>query len=214
VIIPSETGVRRMSHEHIKAVVTIHQTCFPDARSSLLGPLFLRAMYRWFMTHQPELSIVYLEHDRVVGFLNGVIGGYGRRMFRELWPVIACCLITHPHLWMRPQTFTLWRSYLRGVLPRLLRAADRKPTATGPASTASVASIAVCPEARGRGIGRALLLQFEAAASALGVRELSLTVEAVNVVAQRAYEKTGWRRIAAGAFGYSYVKVFNGSPTK
>lgn len=203
----------RMSQEHIDAVVSLHQKCFPDARSSLLGPMFLRAMYRWFMRYQPELSIVYLEHGRVVGFLSGIIGGYGRRMFRDLFPVIACCLIARPNLWLQPRTFTLWRSYLRGVLPRLSRAPDRTPAATEPERTASVASIVVCPDDRGRGIGRALLLQFEGRARASGARQLSLTVEAANVDAQRAYEKTGWRRFATGAFGYSYVKVFNGSPT-
>jgi ribosomal protein S18 acetylase RimI-like enzyme len=200
-------GVYGMSREHIEAVVSLHQTCFPDTRSSLLGPMFLRAMYDWFLTHRSGLSIVFVDNGKVVGFLTGVTGGYGRRMFHDTWPVIACCLVMRPGLWLRPNTFKLWRSYLLGVVPRR-RALNKTPSTAAPVVTASVASIAVLPEARGKGIGRALLADFEGRARKLGARKLQLTVEAANVDAQQVYEKTGWQRLATGEFGYSYTKVF------
>ncbi|WP_306233061.1 ribosomal protein S18-alanine N-acetyltransferase [Agrococcus beijingensis] len=58
-----------------------------------------------------------------------------------------------------------------------------------------VQTIAVDAEARGRGIGRALLAELLAEAGRRGVRELFLEVRADNPVARALYESVGFREI-------------------
>lgn len=58
-----------------------------------------------------------------------------------------------------------------------------------------VQTIAVVAEARGRGIGRALLAELLAEAGRRGVRELFLEVRADNPVARTLYESVGFTEI-------------------
>jgi ribosomal protein S18 acetylase RimI-like enzyme len=50
----------------------------------------------------------------------------------------------------------------------------------------------VLPEARGRGVGRQLLLAAEERASADGMARMDLTTARTNTTAQRLYESLGW----------------------
>lgn len=58
-----------------------------------------------------------------------------------------------------------------------------------------VQTIAVAAEARGRGVGRALLAELLVEAGRRGVRELFLEVRADNPVARGLYESVGFREI-------------------
>lgn len=58
-----------------------------------------------------------------------------------------------------------------------------------------VQTIAVADEARGRGVGRAILEELLAEAGRRGVRELFLDVRIDNDVARRLYESVGFREI-------------------
>ena len=72
-------------------------------------------------------------------------------------------------------------------------------------------SIAVAPEARGRGLGEALVAAVERAARRRGCARMRLEVRMDNPAAQRLYERLGYRRIGVrhgyyedghGAFRY------------
>ena len=63
-------------------------------------------------------------------------------------------------------------------------------------------SIAVAHEARGRGLGEALLAAVERAARARGCRHLRLEVRQDNAGAIRLYERLGYRRFGAHAGFY------------
>jgi hypothetical protein len=54
-------------------------------------------------------------------------------------------------------------------------------------------TLAVRRDARGQGIGRALLRAIAAAARAAGLTSLSLSVEHANTIAARLYRSEGWR---------------------
>lgn len=66
-----------------------------------------------------------------------------------------------------------------------------------------VLSVAVVPEARGRGIGRRLAERVTQRLRELGAPEVRLTVAAENVAARALYESLGYRLVAsdAGYFG-------------
>lgn len=63
-------------------------------------------------------------------------------------------------------------------------------------SSAFVKDLCVAPEARGRGLGAALICHAADAFARRGHRELRLRVEAGNARALRLYERLGFRRVA------------------
>ncbi len=69
-------------------------------------------------------------------------------------------------------------------------------------TVARVYSLATQPEARGQGVGTALLRAAVAAARRRGCRVLRLEVRADNAAAIALYERLGYRRI--GSYGHYY----------
>ncbi|KPN63569.1 ribosomal-protein-alanine N-acetyltransferase [Aliiroseovarius crassostreae] len=61
------------------------------------------------------------------------------------------------------------------------------------AGESELLAIAVLPEARGQGLGRALLARFEATSAVRGAQDLFLEVAADNVSALSLYRGVGWR---------------------
>lgn len=62
-----------------------------------------------------------------------------------------------------------------------------------PATIGLVESLSVLPEARGRGIGEALLERVAQELAAIGVHEIRLSVVATNAAALRFYERVGFQ---------------------
>jgi ribosomal-protein-alanine acetyltransferase len=95
-----------------------------------------------------------------------------------------------------------WRRHLRSDSPGML-VAERDGAVLGAAVVffhashriARLYSIAVAPEARGTGIGEALLAAAERLARRRGARAMRLEVRTDNAQAQRLYERRGYRRI-------------------
>ena len=61
------------------------------------------------------------------------------------------------------------------------------------AGEAELLRIAVDPDRRGAGLGRALLSACERELAALGIRELHLEVRVSNAAARALYGRSGWR---------------------
>lgn len=184
--------IKKLEAADVEGVAEIHLEQFPRSRSTLLGRPYVRKMYRWFLTEQPELSIIIISDGRPVGFAVGAIGGYGRRLMRYALPEIIWGLVSHPMLLTRGETFNLWTSYAKALLPRLGRREDSGSNISAEVK-ASLASIAVSKAAQGRGAGKALMAAFEVAARGQGATVLGLSVVAENTAARRLYEACGWK---------------------
>ena len=80
---------------------------------------------------------------------------------------------------------------------RLLPPGPERPAALKPpAVTWSILrSICVHPDARGKGVGRALVSAFEQECIRRGYARLRLTVAPKNVAALAVYRKLGWRAV-------------------
>ena len=180
-----------MREADIEAVVAIHRQSFPDSRSTKLGKPFLRKMYRWFVTYQPDLAFFACKDGQPAGFVTGAIGGSTRKIFRyALWEIMRGFL-RHPGFLLRPEMFEAWRGFLLGIIPRYKKAGFNagENTAT---RKATLDSIAVSPHARGENMGKALVDTFEVAAVNLGATVLALGVERDNLAARQLYESCGW----------------------
>jgi len=175
----------------IDKVAAIHRESFPNSRSTQLGSPFLRKMYRWCVDKQPELAFVAVADGQPVGFVTGAIGGYSRRVFRYAFLEILWGFIRRPRLFLRREMFELWHSYIKGLLPGYGSTPQSGSTNIGHVK-ASLASIAVSNEVRGKSVGKSLMSAFEIAAQQQGAALLGLSVERDNVAARRLYESCGW----------------------
>ncbi len=188
--------IRPLNECDIEDVARIHLEQLPDSRSSSLGFLFVCKMYRWFIETQPELAHVALfsdQTDRVAGFVTGAIGGYGRKIFRFALTEVIIGLITHPANLFRRDTYTLWYSYILGIIPR--RSSSDKhenPSNNLPNKRASLSSIAVKKSAQGQGVGKALVTALEESARQQGALRLTLSTDKDYIPARHLYESCGW----------------------
>lgn len=177
----------------ISDVVEIHRRAFPSSRSTSLGRPYVRKMFKWFLEYQPQLCLAAKEDKRIVGYVIGSKGGYGRKLFRYALPEIVIGLLLHPRLWWQPQTYTLWRSYLRGLVPEKNINLPSYLPSVGKITIVALAGIGVDPDLQGKGIGQSLVLGFENAAREVNAKRLSLSVHLNNHGARRLYEKCGWQ---------------------
>jgi ribosomal protein S18 acetylase RimI-like enzyme len=192
--LPPNITIRPMLVNDIRQVVEIHIEQFPGSRSTSLGRAYLRKMYRWFVVRQPELSLVILDSDQVIGFAVGAIGGYGRKIFRYALGEIVLGMLLHPRLLFKQKTYQLWQSYLKGLLPAQTRSNSRSSGQDVPAARerASLCSIAIARSAQGCGLGKALLGALEDCFREIGVTQVVLSVQSDNLPARRLYESCEW----------------------
>lgn len=185
-----DLSVRIMRSSDLDQVIRIHIFQFPNSRSSQLGKPFLRRMYNWFIRYQTKLALVAEYNHTVIGYVVGSIGGYGRNIFRYALPQIVIGVISHPKMILRKETFSLWHSYIKGLLPRR----SRKSTSQSLPDeiNAALSSIAVDINYQGKGVGKELMQKFEAHAKELNANTASLTVEQDNPAAINLYESCGW----------------------
>ena len=71
-----------------------------------------------------------------------------------------------------------------------------RPLVDGPADVAEIKRMYTTPEARGRGISRAILARLEAEAAGFGYRRVQLESGLRQPEALRLYETSGYQRIA------------------
>jgi ribosomal protein S18 acetylase RimI-like enzyme len=110
---------------------------------------------------------------------------------------------------LRKETFALWRSFLRGLLPR--RSETIKEHRSDNSSTrinAALSSIAIDINYHGKGFGRALMQEFELNARELGANSSSLTVEKENQAAINLYKSCGWMIDSENQNSYHFIKVY------
>lgn len=187
--------IRNLTKKDIRTVADLHSSVFMDSRTTCLGKRYLRKMYRWFLEEQPCLSLVAEQDGRIIGFIVGAIGGYGRRMFRYTFLEIILAFVLHPSLLFRKEMFKLWQSYLQAFNPFLRRKVLRANIQPPVMNKASLASIGVSRSAQGAGVGKKLMTAFEDHARAQGASFTGLSVRAENRTARKLYESCGWEYV-------------------
>ncbi len=169
---------------HISAVVDVHMRAFPNFFLTFLGPSFLSTFYSFFLYESTAIALVAEDDNtgRVFGSVVGTLDPehFFTRLLKMKW--WSFCLASMRAFYCDPKvTRRLWRAlFYRGDIP------------PGP-KRALLSSISVCPEARGLGIGRALMDRWINAAKILGASGCYLTTDAVgNDEGNRFYQRAGW----------------------
>jgi len=190
-----------MDAEHLAYVVTEHRRLFPDGFFSRLGPGFLAAHTRTYLTSPHAVGFVAELAGEPVGYLVGIVDPalHRRHLLRAHGPVLAARAAGG--LLLRP---ALAAGFLRTRLPRYARKLlPRRTPAPAPVQAAPpppaagreavLSYIAVSEHARSYGIGGELMDRFTTFAILAGCRRISLVTAAGPTGAAPYYERRGWQ---------------------
>ncbi|MFE2938827.1 GNAT family N-acetyltransferase [Streptomyces sp. NPDC059255] len=189
-----------MDPEHLPYVVREHLRLFPDGFFARLGPGFLAAYTRTYLTSPHALAFIAVAKQQPVGYLVGVTDPalHRRHVLRRHGGTLLIRALGG--LAVRPGLLV---HFLRTRAPRYYRKLMRRQQpgqATPVAPQASLgpgavlAHIAVDESARSLGIGVDLIERFVAASAIAGCARVSLVTMEGPGGAGPYYERRGWRR--------------------
>lgn len=141
--------VREARTEDVDAIVGIHLLSFPGFFLTFLGADFLCLLYSGLLKDREGILLVADQAGSLGGIVAGVTrqsGFYGRLLKGQKWRFAAAAVGA---LVRRPS-----------IAGRLLRALKRPKEASEASEEACLMSIAVAPQAAGRGLGAALVWAF------------------------------------------------------
>ena len=175
--------VRPLTGNDLSRVVEVHLKGFQGFFLSFLGKGFLTLLYDGFLKDPDGIVLVANSGGDVVGFVAGSLhqkGFYQRLLSKKRWSFAWASLGA---LLRRP-----W------IFPRLLRALRQPAIAAKSCAEACLMSIAVKPEAEGRGIGKKLVEAFCREAAGRGAPAVCLTTDREGQdQVNRFYEQMGFQ---------------------
>jgi ribosomal protein S18 acetylase RimI-like enzyme len=191
------SGARAMSHADVPSVVGLHLDAFAGSMGAALGPGYARGFLDWFVDAPEAITTVVERDGQVAGYVVGAVHGYATRMNRALLPTIVRGIVANPRVLLHRNFAPQLPQRLATLASRTLgaRASGANGVAVDPGVFALV-GIGVSPAARGRGVGKQLLADFEARVFAdPRFHTITLEVYQDNPAAIRLYEQAGWKRL-------------------
>jgi ribosomal protein S18 acetylase RimI-like enzyme len=176
-IVPFEPG-------QIRTVVEIHGLAFRGFFLTSMGPGFLKVFYRSFLGEKTAIGFAAVDaaNGAVLGGVFGTTApaGFFRRLALRKWAAFGLAALGA--VAKKP-----------GITIRLLHGLSYRGDPPAHPGYALLSSIAVSPEAQGRGVGKALLDAWVEAARRRACPGAYLTTDAVdNDAVNRFYRKNGW----------------------
>lgn len=165
-----------------------------------LGDAFLSTYLRTYATSPSGCALIAESAGRPVGFLVGSVDRDSYRhhvLHAERWKLLVKGIIG---LALRPRLAVQFvRTRLRRYLQGMQRRAPGSPATSVDTQVGVLAHIAVVPEARGTGVGKALMMNFLSVCAAHGTPRVRLYVGPSNTGAQSFYRANGWAEVARQA---------------
>jgi ribosomal protein S18 acetylase RimI-like enzyme len=181
--------IRPAIHADLDAIVDIHLAAFlrPDFTLSALGRPFLRPYYELIMNFEPSIFFVAEWENEAVGFVGGFLSP--RLFYQTLKAAKWQFLLTL--LWAIVKNPLMFLQVIGGM-KRIKR--NTRTSAIPDDSSSHLCSLAVRPSFSNRGIGKALVREFNAEARRRSVSLVVLTTDADNNEAVNAfYRRLGFR---------------------
>ncbi len=172
-----------IQEKYIDNIVDVHIKAFPDFFLTFLGPKFLKEFYNSFIVDEQGIGFVALENDKLLGAIVGPFqpAGYFKRLLMKKW--YAFCLASIGAVLKKPK-----------VIKRLFRAVFYRGESPPDGQRALLSSIAVSPDAQGKGVGRALVSSWLNEVKLRGGEGAFLTTDAENNDSVNGfYQKLGWK---------------------
>lgn len=174
--------IRSAQLADVSVIVSVHLRSFPGFFLSFLGPSFLREIYTAALADLDGIGFVAEDGSGICGFVTGTAqpAGFYRRLLRQRWWRFA-----------RAAMLPAFRQPM--IIPRLFRALSMLGQATQQEHRGTLTSIAVLPQAQGKGIGHSLVRAFLDEATRRGLRQVDLTTDHDNnEAANRFYQNLGF----------------------
>lgn len=172
-----------MASSDIDQIVEVHLKSFPGFFLTFLGRDFLRLLYTGVQEDPGGIVLVACTNGLLQGFVAGVTqqSGFYRRLIQK-------------HKWAFARAALGAMASRPSIARRLLRALRRPADANDASARACLLSIAVRPEAEGRGIGSSLIDAFRRELVGRHVTAVCLTTDRDhNERANRFYQDAGFR---------------------
>jgi glycosyltransferase involved in cell wall biosynthesis/ribosomal protein S18 acetylase RimI-like enzyme len=184
-ISPGAFVVRAATPNDLAGIVSIHQRAFNQFFLTRMGAAFLRRYYGLVLSYHAGIMLV----SESQGVLNGFVCGFAdpAEFYREMWrnrltfalPAIRG-LLRHPSL----------STHVVTAVRRIQSTATQ-----GPPLACELSSIAVAPEASGKGLGKTLLRAFLDHSWARQAQRVYLTTDAEgNQAANDLYREIGFQQ--------------------
>lgn len=190
----------------LPALAKVHRAAFPGSLASAMGQRYVEKMLSWFLSS--DKTFIYYAatgSGDVVGYCGGMIKdgtlttGSASGMLQHSFNEAVKSMLLRPwlifHKEMRSRygfILTNLKKKITGkgsnVITQQQRTIDNSRPSTG------LVGIGVKPEYFGKGVGYALLQEFERKTKELGITQMYLTVLADNEQAIKSYERSGWER--------------------
>lgn len=177
-----EIEILPLEIKHVRSVVSIHMRAFPSFFLTFLGPRFLKEFYSSFLHDEQGIAFVAVEDGEVLGAIVGplVPDGYFKRLLKRRWLVF--CFASLGAVLKSPR-----------VIKRLFRAVFYRGQSPAGIDLSLLSSIAVSPDAQGKGVGKALVERWLGAVQARGGDGAFLTTDAEdNDTVNNFYKSIGW----------------------
>lgn len=169
--------------DDFRAMAAIHNQAFSGFFLTSLGLRFLETYYKACIQHPVSIAVCALDDNgSMLGFATGSLQSAGYHwslLFHNPFRFLAAALrsvVSKP-----------------SVLFRLAKNLDKNHSETDDRNYAELLSIAILPQLKGSGAGKALLKMFEEEAKLRGGRKIALTTDYENnqrVIA--FYQKSGY----------------------
>ncbi len=177
-------GLLRPAEENdLPEIVMLHERAFRKAFLTRLGSGFLHSYYRVALSYPARIFLISESGGKLEGFACGFLHPeeFYRLMRRRQWSFLIPMLLA---VLRQP-------SLIARVIYRV--ESVRKPAPEESGGMCELSSIAVVPEAAGKGIGKALIRAFLAQAWAMGAAQVYLSTDADhNEPVNAFYRKAGF----------------------
>lgn len=165
-----------------KSVATVHFITFQDFFLTKLGIEFLNIYYKSVIKSDNSICICAIENNSIIGFITGckVAKDFNKHLiFSNLLPF---SLFAFKTLLTKPKSII-----------RLIKNFSKIANPSDDGYYSEIQSIAVLPDSKGKGVGEALINEFEKKAKTHNLKKITLTTDYYdNDSVIGFYEKNGY----------------------
>ncbi len=180
--------ISKLKEEHVDKIIEIHILAFPESQSTKFGKSFLKSYYLGACNGKNTCAFVFLEDKQPVGFIFGGISKQEQSMQilmqskASFLKSFLVNLIKHPFTTIGK----FYNYFLHYIIPGKDEFYNDK--------TATLDSVAVLDQYRGKGIADALIKYFLNDLENKSIEACRLGVLAENTAARKFYERNGFEQ--------------------
>lgn len=186
--------IRKLEQQNIGHVAEIHRKYLNDGLLANLGYNFLKEFYKLLLMEKSSFTFVATEKNKITGFITAAsdLNRIKKNALRNLWHLVLMQVLKNPSLIAKVLGLPFYPGFKKDAqIPEIL-------------------SLAVTPENRGKGIGKALLARCKEEFKRRGFKSFLLSVRSSMREANAFYQKIGLVKVKTATFLGEEVVFYKG----